>query len=94
MQKFLKYSEEKKEIEKKEISAEEIIPPPLSDLKELYEIALDGYMDKITTYVDELEGKDGKQNGFCNQFRALALDFKDVEIENLLEEYLSKVKKD
>ncbi len=94
MQKFMKYTEEKKTVEKKDIRTEKIIPPPLSDLKELYELALDGNMDGITQYLDELEQKEKKLKGFCNKFRTLALGFKDVEIENLLEEYISKVEKD
>ncbi len=90
---FLKYSEEKKTVEKKDICMEKIVPL-VPELKELYEMVLGGYMDRITQYLDELEQKEKKLEGFCNQFRALALDFQDVEIEHLLKEYLSKVEKD
>ncbi|MCP4081527.1 MAG: response regulator, partial [Planctomycetaceae bacterium] len=53
--KFLTFTEEKEAIAKKDISTGKIVSPPLSDLKELYEMALDGYLDKITEYLDALE---------------------------------------
>ncbi len=90
MQKFLKYTEEKKAVAKSDVCTEKIIPPALPELKELYELALDGYLDKITEYLDELEQKDKKLKAFCDQFRTLALGFKDEEIITLLEEVLSK----
>ncbi len=93
MQKFLKYTEEKKTVEKKDISTEKIVPPVLSDLKELYELGLDGNMDRIIEYLDQLDQKDEKLKMFCDQFRALALGFKDQEIITLLEEILSKEEK-
>ncbi len=62
-------------------------------MKELYEIALDGYLDKITEYLDELEQKDEKLKAFCDRFRILALGFKDEEIITLLEDILSKEEK-
>ncbi len=93
LQKFLKYTEEKKAIDKADVSTEKIVSPPLSDLKELYELALDGYLDKITEYLDQLEQKDEKLKVFCNQLKTLALGFKDEEIITLLEEILSKKEK-
>ncbi len=53
-------------------------------------MALDGYLDRLTEYLDELEQKDEKLKAFCDQFKTLALGFKDEEIITLLEEILSK----
>ncbi len=93
MQKFLTFTEEKEAIDKKDISTGKIVSPPLSDLKELYEMALDGYLDKITEYLDKLEQKDEKLKAFCDHYRALAFGFKDENIITLLEETISKTEK-
>ncbi len=54
---------------------------------------LEGYLERIKEYLDELEQKNEKLKAFCDQFRTLALGFKDEEIITLLEEILSEEEK-
>ncbi len=95
MMKFLPHTiTSKQEPDTHPIETEAIIPPTVDKLKELYELGLDGNMDRIIEYLDELVQKDEKLNRFCDQFRTLALGFRDEEIITLLEEILSKEEKD
>jgi hypothetical protein len=87
MEKFFKYTEEKKTIPEVETGPEMAVPAEV-ELKELYEIALDSNMDEITAYLDKLERKDKNLKEFCAQLRILAISNKDEKIISLQKNYL------
>ncbi|MCP4673452.1 MAG: response regulator, partial [Desulfobacula sp.] len=89
LMKFLAHSEKKKPLPPIDSNLD-IVLPNADKLKALYEIALDGDMDEITAYLAELEKQDTKLELFCQQFRELALGYKDEKIVSLLKQYLSK----
>ncbi len=70
MKKHLKYSEEKIEVSQED-EVKNIVVPSQGKLKELYELALDGNMDRITSYLDEMLENDEKLKGFCDNVRTL-----------------------
>ncbi len=87
MKKHLKYSEEKISVSQED-KVKEIVVPSQGKLKELYELALDGNMDRITSYLDEMLENDEKLKGFCENVRTLALGYKDEEIVDLVNGYI------
>ncbi len=64
--------------------------PHTDELIALYEIALDGNMDEIIAYLEELGKRDTKSELFCKQMRELALGCQDEKIVALLKQYISK----
>jgi signal transduction histidine kinase/DNA-binding NarL/FixJ family response regulator len=67
---------------------EEFIPPPLEELKQLYQLAMAGKMPKIQKQATYLEELDKKYIPFARQLRDLAKQFEDENIMELIEPYM------
>jgi len=67
-----------------------LIPPPLEELKTLYQLAIAGKMPKIQKQATYLEELDKKYIPFARQLRHLAKQFEDEEILALIEPYMEK----
>lgn len=68
---------------------EELIAPPPVELEILYELAMLGSMKKIREQANYLEELDAIYVPLANQLRYLAQGFKEKEIVNLIEKFLS-----
>ena len=66
----------------------ELIPPPLEELKHLYQLAMAGKMPKIQKQATYLEELDKKYIPFARQLRDLAKQFEDEKILELIEPYM------
>ncbi|MDM8565072.1 ATP-binding protein [Candidatus Halobeggiatoa sp. HSG11] len=71
---------------------ETIIPPPLAELKSIYQLTLAGKMPKIQKQAVYLEELDKKYIPFARKLRNLAKQFEDEEIMALIEPYMENSK--
>lgn len=69
--------------------SEELVAPPPAELEILYELAMLGSMKKIREQANHLEALDEIYVPLANQLRYLAQGFKEKEIVNLIEKFLS-----
>ena len=67
-----------------------IIPPPLEELNNLYQLAMAGKMPKIQKQATYLEELDKKYIPFARKVREFAKQFEDEEIIALIEQYMEK----
>ncbi|MCB0167939.1 MAG: PAS domain S-box protein [Anaerolineae bacterium] len=67
----------------------EFTPPPLAELKQLYRWAEMGRLPRIRQHMDHIEGLDESYASFAEAVRILATEFRQQELVNLLEQYLS-----
>lgn len=67
---------------------EALIPPPLEELKNLYQLTMAGKMPKLQKQATYLEELDKKYIPFARQLRNLAKQFEDEEIMALIEQYM------
>ena len=66
----------------------DIIPPPPDELDALYELARFGSMDRIRQRSLHLEELDEKYAPFARKLRALADDFEDERILELIRDFM------
>jgi len=67
-----------------------IIPPTDEDLKQLYESALFGNMQKIQEQTTQLTKRDAKYQPFANKLNELAKNFEDEQLIVLIESFMEK----
>lgn len=97
LQKFLPYtvtehSVEVEEAEETEVCDEiNIVPPPLKELKELYELALDGDIIEVKNFVERLKINDRSLTGFAGRIKELADELEDEKIMGILEEFIEQM---
>ncbi|MDJ0687939.1 MAG: CHASE domain-containing protein [Xenococcaceae cyanobacterium MO_188.B32] len=68
----------------------DVIPPPVEDLKVLYELAMLGSMTKIRQWAISLEELDAQYKPFAERLKQLSQDFQEKAIVNLVEQYLTQ----
>ncbi|MEM7758053.1 MAG: ATP-binding protein [Cyanobacteria bacterium P01_A01_bin.40] len=71
------------------IAPEDLITPPAAEVEILYELAMLGSMKKIREQADYLAELDPSYVPLANQLRYLAQGFKEKEIVNLIEGFLT-----
>ncbi|MDJ0515574.1 MAG: CHASE2 domain-containing protein [Trichodesmium sp. MO_231.B1] len=76
-------------IEKTEKTNEEIIPPPLTELQNLYELAMKGHLKGITKQAKIMEKLDTKYVPFAQKLQELAGDFRDQDIIKLISDVIA-----
>ena len=69
-------------------NGESIIPPPQEDLKRLYELAQNGFLDDLTAWLDDLEEGETKYQLFIQQLRTFVGAYQDELIVQFLRQYL------
>lgn len=72
------------------IPEKDILFPPDIELKELYEIALRGDINKLKKWISDLNDKDSKYNAFFIKINNLAKSFKIKTIISLIEKQFTK----
>ncbi len=69
---------------------EPVVPPTGEYLKELYEFALFGNMQKIEEHAKQLAKRDAKYRPFANKLNELAKNFEDEQLIVLIEGFMEK----
>ncbi|MCP4348755.1 MAG: response regulator [Desulfobacterales bacterium] len=67
----------------------EIIPPPSEELDVLYELAILGLMDRIHQHAIHIEELDEKYAPFAHRLRALADEFEDEMILEMVKQFMT-----
>lgn len=67
---------------------ESIIPPPLDELKQCYDLAQNGFLDDINTRLDGLEKGETTYQPFIQQVRAFVEAYQDALLVQFLKHYL------
>ena len=75
---------------KLEVEESRLIPPALTELEKLKDLAQLGKMKRIVEWADSELSSDSEYRGFILHIRELARDVKDVEIMALLDGYLDE----
>ncbi|CAN2049542.1 hypothetical protein GMMP1_760001 [Candidatus Magnetomoraceae bacterium gMMP-1] len=70
------------------LSEPEIIPPPLHELKMLYEMSMFGDMQKVREQMEHLEKINPKYHAFAHKVQDFAKHFEDELILALVEQYM------
>jgi len=89
MMTFLPHTEQRTPLPPRDGALESVLPGA-DALSVLYESALDGDMDAIVAYLDNLEQQDAAVAGFCHQVRELALGYQDETIIGVLTHYITE----
>ena len=71
-------------------NGESIIPPPQEDLKRLYELALNGFLDDINARLDELETDETRYQPFIQHVRTFVGAYQDALLVQFLRQYLDE----
>ncbi len=69
-------------------TTKEIIPPPVEELAQLYEIALKGRIKDLRKQLEQLEKMDDKFTPFTQELLQLAQSFQMEKIQSLIKKYL------
>ncbi|MEG3877081.1 ATP-binding protein [Microcoleus sp. herbarium7] len=72
-----------------QVSASELIVPPVADLQLLLELAQDGLLKELVATVEEIGANNIQYQPFIQQIQQLAKQFKTEKIELLIEKYLT-----
>jgi CheY-like chemotaxis protein len=67
---------------------EPIIPPPQDELKHLYDLAQNGFLDDITARLDELEAGETRYHPFIQQVRTFVGAYQDALLVQFLQQHL------
>ncbi len=69
---------------------ETLIPPPQGELKYLYDLAQNGFLDDINTRLDELESGETRYRSFIQQVRTFVDAYQDALLVQFLRQYLDE----
>jgi CheY-like chemotaxis protein len=69
---------------------ESIIPPPQAELKHLYELAQNGFLDDINARLDNLEASETDYQPFIQQVRTFVGAYQDALLVQFLRQYLDE----
>ena len=69
---------------------ETLIPPPRDELKQLYDLAQNGFLDDITDRLDNLEAGEASYQPFIQQVRTFVEAYQDALLVQFLRQYLDE----
>ena len=67
-----------------------LIPPPRDELKQLYDLAQNGFLDDITARLDNLEAGETRYQPFIQQVRTFVDAYQDALLVQFLKHYLDE----
>jgi CheY-like chemotaxis protein len=67
-----------------------LIPPPQDELKHLYDLAQNGFLDDITARLDDLEAGETRYQPFIQQVRTFIEAYQDALLVQFLRQYLDE----
>ncbi len=71
------------------IASVDIVPPPVDELTQLHQLAMQGRIQALRRYLNNLEHQDSQYRPFCQAILKLAKSFQIEEMQTLISKYLS-----